>query len=477
MPGGELVTERVRDKLIRTRVSRSLSLVPLSLLLGMWVYFPIQMGSAAPSTVQAAERQAETAFRAQRFEDVARLIESFPSDRRLSPKLLTVAVKSYVRLGRPEAAAEAYLRLVRSGLSDDARLLHDVAFAFLTGYARDRLDHLRIAAYTALTELGTRETAPLLEDGLLDSSVVVRAKSAEGLARAGAAAKSSGLRRALVDPALAVRIAALNALGDSGDAGLLKLIEPFARSAEGPEEAFALAAAVKLGRIASLDALVGLATGPDEDTRIAALAALGRLKHPSTLKTLTQGVYDPSPSVRAFACGALGEFNSPDAAPFLTHALGDDHPRVRSVAAAGLGRLHLAHTRPLLWQAARDPVEYVRAGAVEGLLHLGDQEALLVAADLVKHADPMVRSAAAHALAAGSGRRGKQLLESLLRDQQPQPRLAAARAIGRSAGRDAVPILREGLGDSDAAVRIATAGSLLSALKPSGRQNRSRIPR
>jgi HEAT repeat protein len=408
------------------------------------------------------------AFKAGDYEHVLRLIESVPPER-LSKSVLRLVAASQARLGRPEAALRFYLHLVPPGSPDERSLLREVAESMITSHVRDPAEHVRIAAYTALADIAEPQMLALLEDGLLDASVVVRARAVAGLGRLTRSLRTRAhalniLRRALDDPFPSVRMATMEALSNSGDAAIVGRLRESARRDEGPMEIFASAALVKLGQRDALSDILSGATLPDPESRMAAVGVLGRLKEPSTLTLLSQSVYDPDPSVRAFAAGALGEFGHPQGAAALTHAITDDSPRVRSIAAASLGRLGLPASRALLWQAVRDPVELVRAGAVEGLLRLGDGEAMLVAADLAKHPQPSVRSAAAQALGLAKTRRGLRLLNQLLDDQQPQPRMSAAQAMGKIGGGEAISGLKRALQDSDAAVRIAAAGSLLQAL-------------
>ena len=428
-----------------------------------WLLNPALAVSAPADTKQrSVERDVRKAFAEGHHDDVLRLLEGAPADLPLPPDVLRAGVRSALRVGRTDVALALYARLVPPGKPDVPALLRDLAWAIITGHVRDPQEHLRIAAYMTLVETADRHAIPLFKDGLLDTSVMVRARAAEGLARAGAAA--STLARALDDPAPSVRIAALNALGTRVDPSLRPLITRLSKSEEGVLHIFALAALVHLGQADAFDDIAGEATLPDAELRMAALGALGRLKRPAGLPILSQSVYDPDPSVRAFAAGALGEFGSPKGEPALLHALEDESPRVRGVAAASLGRLKLAQSLPVLRQAARDPVELVRVGAVEGLLRLGDNEAVLLAADLAKHPDPSVRGATAQAVALAGNRKALLVVESLLKDQQPQPRLMAARAIGKLGGREGPALLKQTLSDSDPAIRIAAAGSLIKLL-------------
>ena len=418
------------------------------------------------------QRDALAAFKKGHFEQVVGLLETLPADRTPPRDLLRIGVQSYLKLGRPETAFKTYLKFIPSGQPDDARLLREIAVAFVISHVRAPEEYVRVAAYTALKDGADPETAAVLEDGLFDSSALIRALAAEGLGRAlvaTASAKPSSaitaLKRALQDPAPAVRIAAINALGDTGDQSVVDILRRIARGDEGALPVFASAALVKLGHADAFAEILSTATLPDPDARMAAIGLLGRLKAPQGFSVLSQSVYDPEPSVRAFAAGALGEFGSPESAAPLTHAIGDEDPRVRSIAAASLGRLQVPHARPLLWQAAKDPVDFVRAGAVEGLLRIGDSEASLVARELSKHADPSLRSAVAQAIGLSRYKQGVLLLDLLRQDLQPQPRLMAARALGRMTRRDALPVLKAMLQDSDTAVRVTAAGSLLQVLR------------
>jgi HEAT repeat protein len=416
------------------------------------------------------QRDVISAFQNGEYERVILFLETLPSDQVPSREILKVGTLSYVRLGRAEQALKTYTRLTPEGRSDELGLLRQVAKGFITSRVRDVAEHVRITAYTALAEIADPDTLTLFEDGLLDSSILVRARAVEGLGRTPQAIKGTrrpaptALKRALQDRAPSVRIAALNALGDLGEMSAIDMIAGIARAEDGPVQVFALGALVKLGRADAASDVHGAATLPDPDMRMAAVGVLGRLKNPSSLRVLNQAVYDPDPAVRAFAAGALGEFGDPEGAAPLMHAIGDEHPRVRSMAAMSLGRLKAAHTRPILWQVARDPVELVRAGAVEGLLRLGDSEATLVAADLAKHPDPSVRGAAAQALGSTHDKRVLPVLDRLRQDLQPQPRLMAARALGKIGGQEAIRLLKKSLLDADPAVRTAAAGSLVQVL-------------
>src|SRR4029079_18151465 len=132
--------------------------------------------------------------------------------------------------------------------------------SFLSAYVRDTREHLRIAAYAALADLSLPDQQALLEDGLLDSSPIVRARAVEALARAGLAAKSQPLRRALQDDSGSVRIAAMNARITPRVTDMMPGLVEVAITEDGPEGVFASAALYRLGKQDMLADITGAAT-------------------------------------------------------------------------------------------------------------------------------------------------------------------------------------------------------------------------
>jgi len=440
---------------------------PAMLILALSLFFALGLSNTADavtsSTPTSLEREAVEAFDKTEYGTVLKLWQSLPPEATPSKPIMRLAFQSALKLGRPEEGLAIYERAIKNNQRDDLAWLRQLAISFLSASVRNPQEYIRIAAYTALAELGLPETRSILEDGLLDASPLVRARAAEGIDRAGLAGKSGALRRALQDDMLAVRIAAMTALSGATVSDIMPRLIEVARREDGPEAVFAYAALYKLGKKDMLVDITGAATLPNPETRMAALGVLGQLKESSTLAVLSQGVYDPEASVRAFAAGALGEFGRPEAVAPLTHALGDEHARVRGIAAASLGRIGIRDTRPLLQALTRDASMHVRASAVEGLLRLGDSSAFLVATDLARHPDPSVRAAAAQALSVTSDKQAVAILQTLLQDQQPQPRLFAAKALGKQAG-SVLPLLKNSLHDSEAAVRLTAAGSLVQQI-------------
>ena len=463
-----MVNDRRSEPLQRSRRCAITAPLPILLLLTLGTIAPslspVDASTPAAQAGSALEREATDAYNHAEYDRVLKLWHSLQAESTASNQLIRLAFQSSLKLGRPEEALTLYQRLVPTDRPDDPTLLRPMALSFLTSHVRDRQEHVRIEAYTMLAELGLAETQAVLEDGLLDASILVRTRAADAIGKAGLAGKSGPLRRALSDAIPAVRIAAMNALSEAKVTDIMPYLIEVGRTDDGPESVFAYAALYRLGKQDMLTDITGAATLPDPDVRMAALGVLGQLKRASSLLVLSQGIYDPEPSVRAFAAGALGDYGQAGGVGPLTHALGDDNARVRAVAATSLGRLGIHDNQPLLRVLTRDADMQVRASAVEGLLRLGDVSAVALAAELAKHPNPSIRSAAAHALAATSDKQAVAILQTLLQDQEPQPRLSAVKALGKS-GAPVTPLLKQSLQDPEVAIRLAAAGSLLQQLR------------
>ena len=214
-------------------------------LIGFLVGPPVVAATAG--TPASIESKATALFKAGDYPEVTALYRGLPPDATPPKEFLRLALQSYVRLGRTDEALSIYSKLTQPGQSHDATLLRPLALGMITSHVRDRNEHVRIAAFSALAELGLEETSAILEDGLLDSSVVVRARAAEAIGKAGLGVTSGALRRALRDAMPTVRIAAMTALGDATATDVRQRLIDVARTEDGPESIFASAALVKLG--------------------------------------------------------------------------------------------------------------------------------------------------------------------------------------------------------------------------------------
>ena len=149
------------------------------LLLSSWIVpYTATGASASPkSALSPLERQAISRYQSGEYDRVLQLLQSLPAGEEPGRELIRYAILSDLKLGKPENAWKLYLQLVTTNRVDDIELLRDVARSFIVARVRDPQEHIRIAAYTALADMGLRDTLPILEDGLLDSSALVRARA------------------------------------------------------------------------------------------------------------------------------------------------------------------------------------------------------------------------------------------------------------------------------------------------------------
>jgi HEAT repeat protein len=206
---------------------------------------------------------------------------------------------------------------------------------------------VRIEAAHASARARVRRAVPILREWLHDKDA--------GLRRAGVTAlgKLSALRgpnaeadlvRALGDASVEVRVAAVEALRESG-----------AREAVVP--------------------LIGRLEDGDPVVRNAALKALGALRDERAVMPLLTQLLDPSPELAGQAASALGAIGDARAAAPLASALSHGSIEVRVAAAGALLRLRNASAVPALESSASDPEAVVARAALAALGRIDDPAA------------------------------------------------------------------------------------------------------
>lgn len=265
----------------------------------------------------------------------------------------------------------------------------------------------RAAAAHALGVIPGARCGELLHRAVVDPEPWVRYFGAISLGRHGDASAVDILAPlAEGDPALHVRVAAIEALGAIGGNRALAILHPVLIS---DREEPGHAAARAMGRIQNvsvvealqgalrsadpvrrLAAVEGLAiyggreaieplewtASGDSDTRVVraafdALATIANNTSPASeaaVRSLVASLSDPA--LREQALGALARL-APPAIPWVAESLGADDPRVRRAGVDALGRLSHPSASAWLIKALCDADEMVRAEAVKTLSHLG----------------------------------------------------------------------------------------------------------
>ena len=189
----------------------------------------------------------------------------------------------------------------------------------------------------------------------------------------------SALLQALAGDSEAASQAAAYVLGRAGEPAVGPLIDCLR---QGPEHVqrnagYGLAAAGP----AAVEALAQACTDDDPAVRLAAVDSLGDMGRASApaVPALQRALSDASDQVRGHAAEALGAMSALPAAVLeeLAGVLGDDDEWVRRNAALGLARLGSAAeaVQPAVVAALDDPNRYVSAKAAKTLERIGTPEA------------------------------------------------------------------------------------------------------
>jgi HEAT repeat protein len=349
------------------------------------------------------------------------------------------AIGALNSLGHPSLAGDVLALLG----ADDATLRESgVRIAGYFGYpeaadallarATDPVENVRRAAVEHLPYLDDPRAAGALAAAVRDGSAKVRAAAAQALARLPAAAAEPPLLAASADVDSWVRYHAVRGLGEHRAAGarLLTIAE------SDPAMHVRIAAIEALGALGggdTADMLLSLAAGRDEDLAAAAVRSLGRSNDARAGGALRAALRAPAPAVRLAAVTA-----------FQSRGSGD------GVAA-------------LQWTAVADGDDTVAMAAVEALAALARRAtadgAAAVDALLASTAEPRVREAAVAALS----RLPEVRIDAVaagLSHAQPPVRIATVAALARMRHPDASAAIRSALDDHDAAVRESAVVAL-----------------
>jgi HEAT repeat protein len=290
------------------------------------------------------------------------------------------------------------------------------------------------------------------------------------------------------------RVAAANALGELGEAAVMK---PLLGALKDPEALVRSAVANSLAQLGDVQAVAGLVTllkDRERNVRVAALSALGQLGDPQAIKSLLGLVNDREWEVRAVLAEALGRIGDRSALPAVMGLLQDRDQEVRQNAADAIGRVGDESVMDSLVLAMVDEHMGVRQAAARSLALLDpywerNPKARALIPQLqeaLKHRDSGVQYAASGLLRRLTGRTGSELasapvaesfgqtgdrafdiLQNLLRDSDDEVRLAAVEAIVRIKSSASVPALQALLGDKNRWVKQAADKGLLAIM---GRQ-------
>ena len=351
--------------------------------------------------------------------------------------------------------------LLEAGNSGDSRM-----FTPVLRYVRDNNRSIRLAATTALGELGLPQALPALLTALTDSKDDIRVAAIRGLSKTN--------EPCVIPPMICLSL--------TGSAHRALIIEG-------------------IGKMEATDESVKVLTkcAKDDYDAFAAASLTCLAEHapenPRVQKVVTKSLSHESPSVRMRAAEAVGRLGVKRSAEDLVKCLKDADPAVRRATAQSLGRLgHPGSVKPLLNRLKDDDEGVIRA-AIRSLGQIGDRRAVAGLTAFATSESPSLQEATLEALATIGD---ESCLEPLLRlvesddedtalraiaslrdlrDPRAIPALQAAAesssrgvrrqailALGKIKSKEVLPTIRKALADTDHEVR-AMAARGLGALK------------
>jgi HEAT repeat protein len=193
----------------------------------------------------------------------------------------------------------------------------------------------------------------------------------------------------------------------------------------------------------------------DAAVRLAAIQALGDLDDPRAVEALSQALRnDSDPEVREMAAWALGEIESPTAVPALSEALRSDREAtVRAKAAWALGEIESPRAVEALGAALRDQNIEVRRMAIWALGEIESPQAVALLVPLLRDQDRETREKAVWALGEIESADAVEGLAAAVRDREASVREMAVWALGEIESATAIEPLTAALEDSAIGVR------------------------
>ena len=335
------------------------------------------------------------------------------------------------------------------------------ALPSLAPFLEDSAGLVRVAVLDALGESGEAAAIHAALQALTgDSSVAVRAAAIRILARAEPDARLTGLRLAMDDPDPDVRASALDTLGPGSTAEGGQLLH---RALAEPDPRVWQAAVRQVASSSERDpALAWSALRRAGSSQRVELLRLLERTAPERLGLLAHAhARDADASDRTLAIELAARAGDRHSTALAVESLQDPDPVVRRAAAAALCVLRSPSAIPALARALLDPSTDVRLEAVRALGLVDDDEVPAILIPALTDPESRVAELAGEALVrAGSATVARQLTQAL---SAPDLRRPARRLLERMGAR-ATPFLIEAVVEGDPETR-AEAGELLAALR------------
>lgn len=302
---------------------------------------------------------------------------------------------------------------------------------------------LRAAAAAVLGIIGDQVAVDSLISLLRDQRYFVRQQSAVALGRIGAPAIDALVKESRSSTPV-VRESVIVALGDACSE-IRHEID--ARGGERPDDKTNIARCV--------EAIQHSLDDSNPSVRLAAVQALGQTGSKSAIDPLMSILRDENNSMRGEAAVSLGKIGEP-AEQVLITALNDPKPLTRKLVAEALGDIRSQAAVPALMQLVSSDMSGARAEAIQALGKIGDTRAVDVIITAMSDASSNVKVNAIQALAALQGPKVEGALDRALGDREEDVRQAAATGLAE-VGTEKSILALEKIADDDSSSEVRSA--------------------
>ena len=320
---------------------------------------------------------------------------------------------------------------------------------------------VRLAAIGRLEASGRPNAMRGLISVLADSEPVVRQAASRALSQVPSDRARKMLLGAVMDADPAVRVGCCEQLAKLGGDDV---VDALCEMLEDEEPSVRSAAALAMGEAGARDRtrpLVSLLDDKHAAVRVSTLTTLGRVGGRPEMDAVVRGLWDLEESVRVAACRALGELRVPESKPHVFRLIQHQPPAVVLAARETLALLGDAGQLRLLADGLVDADPAEREALSEVLLRIGPELALDPVCDAIDGAPLAGRLILFDLIGRLGDPRAVTRLDRYSSDAEWRIRRAVCLAFARLKDRQAVPTLLAGLWDVSPIVRGAAQDALL----------------
>jgi HEAT repeat protein len=261
---------------------------------------------------------------------------------------------------------------------------------------------------------------------------------------------------------LAVKVAALRALSEDGDADAAAELSRISARSPGRDSLATRTMASTGDEAAVRKVLADLKTGSTNE--VEALDALGASRSPLAVQSLVARLSDQRQEIRGAAVLALGQIGDPALVSYVKPLVSDRSLFVRARAAQSLLRLGDDSAWPMLQEMSLDESASTRLLAAESMASRPDASWLGLVHQLTQDDNPEIRANAARLLAPHEPDVARAVLESLAVDENSAIRELAAVSQSEAIPNDLLSLRR--LLRSDAPMtRVRAAAQILAVTR------------